>query len=121
MSSTETPKRGELWLATLGAARPGELGKTRPVLILTPGELSTDSPRDLVSIVPVSSSAGAAPLRPRIHAGGSLDEGSVVVVKAVRGVARRRLVRPIGRATENEQAAVDAAILLTLGLVRAAR
>ena len=119
MNSTEAPARGDLWLASLGAARPGEPGKTRPVLILTPGEMSTNSPRDLFSVVPVSSSAGPARLRPRIEADGALNENSVAVVRAVRGVSRQRLVRPIGRATEKEQAAVDAAFLLTLGLVRA--
>lgn len=119
MNSTDSPARGELWLATLGAARPGEPGKTRPVLILTPAALSTDSPRDLFSVVPVSSSVGAARLRPRIEAEGALNENSVAVVRAVRSVSRQRLVKPIGRATEKEQASVDAALLLTLGLVRA--
>jgi mRNA interferase MazF len=119
MKSTDAPERGELWLATLGAARPGEPGKTRPVLILTPGALSTGSMRDLCSVVPVSSSAGAARLRPPIEAGGELNENSVAVVRAVRSVARQRLVKPIGRVSEKEQAAVDAALLLTLGLVRA--
>ena len=119
MNSTEAPARGELWLAALGAARAGEPGKTRPVLILTPGELSTGSTRDLVSVVPVSSSAGPARLRPRIDGGGALNANSVAVVRAVRSVARQRLVRQIGQATKNEQAAVDAALLLALGLVRA--
>lgn len=119
MNSTDAPARGDLWLAALGAARPGEPGKTRPVLILTPGALSTGSMRDLFSVVPVSSSAGPARLRPQIDAEGALNENSVAVVRAVRSVARQRLVRPIGRATQKEQAAVDAALLLTLGLVRA--
>lgn len=118
MKSTDSPERGELWLASLGAARPGEPGKTRPVLIVTPGELSTGSPRDLVSVVPISSSAGPARLRPPIEGDGSMNEGSVAVVRAVRSVARKRLVRPVGQVTEREQAAVDAALLLTLGLVR---
>jgi mRNA interferase MazF len=118
MNSTDSPERGDLWLAALGAARPGEPGKTRPVLILTPGEMSTGSARDLFSVVPISSSAGPARLRPRIDADGTLHEDSVAVVRAVRSVARQRLVRPVGRATEKEQSAVDAALLLTLGLVR---
>jgi mRNA interferase MazF len=119
MNSTDAPARGDLWLATLGAARPGEPGKTRPVLILTPAALSTGSSRDLVSVVPVSSSVGPTRLRPRIDAQGTLNEDSVAVVRAVCSVARQRLVKPIGRATQKEQAAVDAALLLTLGLVRA--
>lgn len=119
MNSNDTPSRGELWLEALGGARPGEPGKTRPVLILSPAALSTGSPRDHFSVVPVSSSAGPARLRPRIDGDGALNENSVAVVRAVRSVARMRLVRPIGRATEREQAAVDAALLLTLGLVRA--
>jgi mRNA interferase MazF len=119
MNSTDAPERGDLWLASLGAARPGEPGKTRPVLILTPGALSTGSTRDLFSVVPISSSADPARLRPPIEADGALNENSVAVVRAVRSVARQRLVKPIGRATEKERAAVDAALLLTLGLVRA--
>jgi mRNA-degrading endonuclease toxin of MazEF toxin-antitoxin module len=79
----------------------------------------TGSDRDLCTVVPVSSSVEPAKLRPRLTADGSLNENSVAVVRAVRSVARGRLVRRIGQASANEQSAVDSALLLTLGLVRA--
>lgn len=117
-TSSERPLRGQIWLAKLGAVRPGEPGKTRPVLVLTPEGLSLDSARDLVGVVPISGSIDPSMLNPQLTSEG-LDGPSVAVVRGVRGLARRRLVRPIGSISRRDQHAVDQALLITLGLVRA--
>lgn len=117
MESTEPPVRGELWLASLGAAKPGEPGKTRPALVLTPAEMLIGSPAELISVVPLSSSLPAGALSPPIRSN-ELDASSVAVVRAVRGVARKRLVQKIGTATEREIQHVEQALLVALGIAR---
>lgn len=120
MQSTETPARGEIWLAALGAARPGEPGKTRPALVLTPKQLLVDTPHDLVTIVPISATIPASRLNPPIDDREVLDAPSVAVVRAVRSVARKRLVRRLGQATTDEVHLIDQALLVSLGIVRPA-
>ena len=119
MASTDAPLRGEIWLASLGASRPGEPGKTRPTLIVTPEALAVGTPTDLVTVVPISSSGVPSPLAPELNSGNGLDANSVAVVRAVRSVARKRLIKRVGKASRQEQFEVDQALLLALGLVRA--
>lgn len=117
MNSTDIPRRGDLWLARLGAVKPGEPGRTRPVLIISPDELLTSSQRELITVVPVSASTPAARLNPQLAPGRGLDVESVAVVRAVRSLARPRLLHRIGEVTALEQRAIDRALLLALGLV----
>lgn len=118
MKSTEGPARGEIWLAALGAARPGEPGKTRPVLVLTPEQLLIGAQTELVSVVPLSSSAPETILNPQIERASGIESPSVAVVRAVRGLSRNRLVKCIGSASAKELFAVEQALLVALGLVR---
>lgn len=118
MASTDSPVRGEIWLVALGAARPGEPGKTRPALVLTPEELLVGSPADLVTVVPISTTVPASHLNPPIDGDGALEAPSVAVVRAVRSVARKRLMRQLGEATKSEVHLVDQALLVSLGIVR---
>jgi mRNA interferase MazF len=53
MASTE-PRRGEVWLVALGAARRGEPGKNRPAVIVSADRLSDGSSDDLIVVVPLS-------------------------------------------------------------------
>jgi mRNA interferase MazF len=117
MEANERPARGEIWIAALGASRAGEPGKTRPVLVLTPEQLLTDSAGDLVTVVPISSSIAPTRLNPKLEPGSGLDQSSVAIVRAVRSLSRGRLARSVGRISNAEQQAVDRALLLSLGLV----
>jgi mRNA interferase MazF len=114
----DLPSRGEIWLASLGSARPGEPGKTRPVLVLTPDAILTTSDRDLVAVVPISSSVPATRLNPVLRAGSGLEQKSVAVVRSVRSLARARLLKQLGNVSRREQFEVDQALMVSLGLVR---
>lgn len=118
MSSIELPLRGEIWLAALGAARAGEPGKTRPVLVVTPEEVRHNRPDDLVAVVPISSSREASRFNPILRGGNGLDVDSVAVVRAIRSVAQRRMLECLGAVTKREQFSVDQALILSLGLAR---
>lgn len=110
MNSTDAPQRGEVWLTALGAA-------TRPALVITPSDLLTGSDLDLVTIVPFSATVPATRLNPRVETDPEIHEPSVAVVRGVRSVARGRLVKRLGRITDESQFRVDQALVVALGVV----
>lgn len=117
MTSTDAPRRGEIWLTAFGAARHGEPGKTRPAVVLTPSELTVGSDHEQIVVVPLSASVSPSPLRPVISTASGVDLESRAVPRAIRGVARSRLIERIGRVSEGELGSIGSAIAIVLGLV----
>jgi mRNA interferase MazF len=115
MTSTE-PRRGEIWLASLGAARKEEPGKNRPAIVISVDEISTGLEDELIVVVPLSSSRVASPLRPEISPGEGVERLSVAVCRAVRAVARRRLLRRVGEAKPDTLREVERALGMILGI-----
>lgn len=115
MASTE-PRRGEIWLVSLGASRKGEPGKNRPAIIVSVDELLTGDDEDLIVIVPLSSSRAGSLLRPIIPSDTGIDAESVAIPRAVRSVARRRLLRPLGKVSAATLEQVEGALETVLGL-----
>jgi mRNA interferase MazF len=113
MESTE-PHRGEIWLASLGAARRGEPGKNRPVVVISADELRAVEPHELVVVVPLSSSFAPSPMRPQIDPDSGIDNPSAAICRAVRGVARSRLLRPLGEIPAEKVAEIERALRLVL-------
>lgn len=114
-ASTE-PRRGDLWLVSLGTAKQGELGKNRPALIVSVDDIVTGQESELFIVVPLSSSRAASSLRPRVPRTAGLDRESVAVCRGVRAVARSRLLRPLGKAGAETMRSVEQALRLLLGL-----
>ncbi|MBI2691426.1 MAG: type II toxin-antitoxin system PemK/MazF family toxin [Solirubrobacterales bacterium] len=102
MTSTDAPRRGEVWLTAFGAARHGEPGKTRPAVVLTPSELTVGSDHEQIVVIPLSASVSSSPLRPVISTASGVDLECRAVPRAVQGVARSRLIERIGRVSEHE-------------------
>jgi mRNA interferase MazF len=117
MASIE-PRRGELWLVSLGAARAGEPGKSRPAIIVSVDELLSGTADELVVVVPISASRSASALRPPVGKHEGVDHASVAVPRAVRAVARARLLRRVGSVSAQTLSAVESALKLILGLDR---
>ncbi|HEY6550714.1 MAG TPA: type II toxin-antitoxin system PemK/MazF family toxin [Solirubrobacterales bacterium] len=115
MASTE-PRRGEIWLTSLGAARKGEPGKNRPVIVISVDEISTGLEDELIVVVPLSSSRVASPLRPEVSPDEGVERLSVAVCRGVRAVARKRLLRRIGEAKPDTLREVEWALGLILGI-----
>ncbi|MDR0627483.1 MAG: type II toxin-antitoxin system PemK/MazF family toxin [Bifidobacteriaceae bacterium] len=107
-------RRGEIWLAALGASRLGELGKTRPVLILTPDWAAPQEPTDRLLVAPLSASRGPSALRVRVPASRTIERDSVVVCDAAGAVAASRLIKRLGMATPD---VVAATTRIVVGLV----
>lgn len=117
MASTE-PRRGEIWLVSLGAARRGEPGKNRPAIVLSVDEIVAGVEHELFVVVPVSSSRAPSPLRPRVSPDEGIDGDSAAICRGVRAVSRSRLLRPIGRAGADTMREVEQALAMILGIDR---
>ncbi|HKG03987.1 MAG TPA: type II toxin-antitoxin system PemK/MazF family toxin [Conexibacter sp.] len=115
MASAE-PRRGEIWLVSLGAARRGEPGKNRPAIVVSVDEIAAGVEHELFVVVPVSSSRAPSLLRPRISPAEGIDGESAAICRGVRAVARSRLLRPIGRLGPETLREVEQALAMILGI-----
>lgn len=115
MESTE-PRRGEIWLVALGAARKGEPGKNRPAIVISVDEISSGLEEELIVVVPVSSSRAPSALRPEISPDEGIERASVAVCRGVRAVTRKRLLRPLGEIKQNTLREVEQALEVILGI-----
>lgn len=118
MASTDAPRRGEIWLVALGAARAGEPGKTRPAVVVSVDELDADGSTDLIIVVPLSSSQAASALRVEIAPSAGVDRPSRVICRAVRGVVSSRLVRRLGSVESPAMEEIETVLAMILGLGR---
>lgn len=124
MASTEPgpapaqPRRGEIWLVSLGAARTGEPGKNRPAVIVSVDDLLTGLDDELVVVVPLSSSRQPSALRPPVPPTAGIDQDSAAICRAVRAVAANRLLRRIGQVGSGTLDEVEQALTTILGLER---
>ena len=118
MASTEDPRRGDTWLVSLGAARGGEPGKNRPAAVISVDELLAGAGHELVVVVPISSSRPSSAIRPRVSPSEGVESESVAIPRAVRAVARRRLLHRLGALSPETLAAVEYSLATVLGLER---
>ena len=95
MASTERPRRGEIWLVSLGAARKGEPGKNRPAIVVSTDALLTGAEDELIVVVPLSGSRAPSKLRPPVPPSAGLAAESAAIPRAIRALSRRRLLRPL--------------------------
>jgi mRNA interferase MazF len=119
MASTD-PRRGEIWLVSLGAGRSGEPGKNRPAIVISADGLLAGTDDELIVIVPLSSSRAPSKLRPPISPATGIDADSAAIPRAIRAVSRRRLLRRVGELETEELAAVERALATVLALDLAA-
>jgi mRNA interferase MazF len=115
-TGSDEPLRGEIWLAALGKGRPGEPGKNRPVVVISPSAWGPYLVTDLVTVVPLSASATPGPDRVPLPAREGLFRDSRAVTRAVRSVARGRLLRRLAQLDPPELVALDQALARSLGL-----
>lgn len=112
----EFPRRGEIWLVSLGAARKGEPGKNRPAVVVSVNELFAGADDELIVVVPLSSSRTPSALRPMVGSDEGIDDDSAAICRGVRAVARTRLLRRIGKTKPKTLAQVERSLAVVLGL-----
>jgi len=87
-------------------------------MVISVDKLLTGSDEDLIAVVPLSSSRTGSLLRPKIPASTGIDAESVAIPRAVRAIARKRLLRPLGTADPETLAEIEDALATVLGLDR---
>jgi mRNA interferase MazF len=105
-----------VWLVSFGAARPGEPGKNRPAIVVSVDRIIAGSPHEPIVVVPLSSSVPPSGLRPGVTDVEGVDRPSSAIPRAVRGVARSRLLRRLGALSPEQLAEVERALARILGL-----
>lgn len=115
MGPTE-PRRGEIWVVSLGAGKKGEPGKNRPAIVISIDEISSGLEEELLVVVPVSSSRAPSPLRPEVSPDEGVERSSVAVCRGVRAVARKRLLQRIGETRQGTLREVEQALEVVLGV-----
>jgi mRNA interferase MazF len=117
MGSTSTePHRGEVWLVSFGAARPGEPGKNRPAVVVSADRIIAGSSQEPIVVVPLSSSYPPSALRPGITDVEGVDRPSRAICGAVRGVASSRLLRRLGVLPPEKLTEIERALVMILEL-----
>jgi mRNA interferase MazF len=116
MAPTEGPRRGEIWLVSLGAASKGEPGKNRPAVVVSADGLLAGADDELIVVAPLSTSRAPSKLRPPITPATGIDSDSAAIPRAIRAVSRRRLLRRLGELEPTTLAAVEQALATVLEL-----
>lgn len=116
MASTEAPRRGEIWLVSLGAAKKGEPGKNRPAIVVSADELLVGTEDELIVVVPLSTSRAPSKLRPPVSPASGIDTDSAAIPRAIRAVSRRRMLRRLGELEPETLATVERALATVLAL-----
>jgi mRNA interferase MazF len=105
-----------VWLTSFGSARAGQPGKNRPAIVVSSDQLSAGSVAGLIVVVPLSSTVIASPIRPEVAGVEGIDRPSRAICRAVRGMARSRLLRRLGTLTPETLAEVERSLALILNL-----
>jgi mRNA interferase MazF len=111
-------KRGEVWVANLSPSQGGEVGKTRPVLILQDDSLNQEDSETLI-VLPLTSQVrpGIEHLRATIPVRDRLLKESHVIIEKPMTLDRRRFGEgPLTALTTNEMASVERGLLAVMGM-----
>jgi len=85
-------------------------------VVLSADELLIGSPDELIVVIPFSSSVTPSVLRPLVGPETGIDSPSAVICRALRGVARSRLLRRVGEVGDEKMAEIERAVGLVLAI-----
>jgi mRNA interferase MazF len=105
-------RRGEVWWAALDPVRGGEIGKTRPAVIVS-NDVANER-RNRVQVVPLTSNLKQVlPWEARVEIGG---RSSKALADQIRTVAKERLSTRIGALSPAEMWDLERALRIQLAL-----
>jgi mRNA interferase MazF len=113
---TDSPKRGEIWLADLNPTQGSEQSGIRPVIIFQNDLVSQFSTTTIA--IPLSTNQRRAdlPICLLIERGnGGLSQDSVALCFQMRVLDKARLIRVLGQLSTEIIDRLEAVVLLTLG------
>ncbi len=91
-------KRGEIWLINLDPTVGSEIRKTRPCVVVSPGDLNEHL--RTVIVAPMTSQGFDAPFRPTLTFQG---KGGRILLDQIRTVDKVRLVKKLGNVSAPTQ------------------
>src|ERR1700759_5022843 len=92
--------RGEIWLTEVDPVRPGELGKSRPCLVVSDVNFNDHSPAPLVMPITSYPPTIRSPKLQATRETGLSNDSSVLALH-VRAVSKSRFIHRIGRAPDS--------------------
>jgi mRNA interferase MazF len=108
-------KQFDIWLADLNAAHGKEPGKTRPVVVIQTNLLNETHPSTI--ICPITSAVNDEILLLRVHLNKKqLDKPSDILVDQIRAIDNKRLVKKIGKLTNEQSQTLKANISIVLDI-----
>lgn len=110
-------QRGEVWLVDLKPASYRELHKKRPALIISDNSIQDTTPHAI--IIPASSHVPKTIGVEMVLIGEKegLDKPSVLLPLFIRSIDQERLVKRIGKVSDEVLAQVEEAIKIVLGII----
>jgi len=118
VTGSSDPRRGDIWLASLGAGRRGEPGKNRPAIVISADRTFGTENDKLVVVVPLSKSRKPSELRPHLGPETGIDHSSAAICPAMRGLSRSRLLRRLGEVGPEKMSEIEQAVEFVLALDR---
>lgn len=114
----EPVARGDIWLARLDPTVGHEIKKTRPVVILQNDIGNTYGATTIVAAITSQQLGHLRATDVLLPSGRStgLRVPSKVLLSQLRTIDKRRLIERLGHVTESEQAAIEQAVTVSLGL-----
>ena len=113
------PTRGSVYLVSFDPTVGAEIRKTRPALIIQNDIANRHSPITMVAAITSQLEEPLYPTEVLIQPPeGGLDRISVVLLNQMRSIARRRLIRLLGKLKPETMRRVDQAIKISFGLLK---
>ena len=110
------PVRGEVWLVDLNPVRGHEQAGKRPGLVVSV-DLFNQGPAGLVVILPITTKAKGIPFHVEINISeGGLTKRSFIKCEDIRSIAKERLLKNVGRVSEETMKAVEDRLRILLNL-----
>jgi len=100
------PRRDEVWLANLDPTHGAEIKKTRPCLVISPDEMNLNL--QTVVIAPMATVTRPYPTRIAVRFQGKSGQ---VALDQLRAVDKQRLVRRLGKISEETAFAASATLV----------
>ena len=112
------PKRGEIYLVNFDPTIGAEIQKTRPALVLQNDIANEHSPVTIVAAITSQFDDPLYPTEVLVQAPeGGLTIDSVVLLNQIRSIDKQRLVKRLGKLTDETTALINQAIQISLGLI----
>lgn len=112
------PLRGDIYLVSFDPTIGAEIRRTRPAMVLQNNVANEHSPITIVAAITTQFGDRLYPTEVLIRSPeGGLKADSVVLLNQIRSIDRQRLIKRLGKVTDETLFLIDRAIQISLGLI----